>query len=36
MQQIAEWLKTLGISEYADRFAVNDIDTSLTGLIRAI
>jgi class 3 adenylate cyclase len=29
MQQIAEWLKTLGMSEYAERFAANDIDTSV-------
>ena len=27
MQQIADWLKTLGMSEYAERFAANDIDT---------
>jgi hypothetical protein len=26
MQQIADWLKKLGISEYAERFAENDID----------
>ena len=26
MQQIADWLKTLGMSEYAQRFAENDID----------
>jgi hypothetical protein len=25
MQQIADWLKKLGISEYAERFAENDI-----------
>jgi SAM domain (Sterile alpha motif)/Adenylate and Guanylate cyclase catalytic domain len=29
MQQIAEWLDTLGLSEYAQRFADNDIDTSV-------
>ena len=29
MQQIAGWLKTLGMSEYAERFAQNDIDTSV-------
>jgi hypothetical protein len=29
MQQIAEWLKTLGMSEYAERFAANDTDTSV-------
>ena len=26
MQQIAEWLEKLGMSEYAQRFAENDID----------
>ena len=26
MQQIADWLRTLGMSEYAQRFAENDID----------
>jgi class 3 adenylate cyclase len=26
MQQIADWLEKLGLSEYADRFAENDID----------
>ena len=29
MQQIADWLKKLGIPEYAQRFAENDIDTSV-------
>jgi class 3 adenylate cyclase len=29
MQQIAEWLKKLGMSEYAQRFVDNDIDTSV-------
>ena len=29
MQQIADWLKTLGMSEYAQRFAENDIDISV-------
>jgi len=28
MQQIADWLKKLGISEYAERFAGDDIDAS--------
>ncbi len=28
MQQIADWLKELGMSEYALRFAENDVDTS--------
>jgi class 3 adenylate cyclase len=27
MQQIADWLKMLGMSEYAERFAESDIDT---------
>jgi hypothetical protein len=26
MQQIAGWLEKLGMSEYAERFAENDID----------
>jgi class 3 adenylate cyclase/tRNA A37 threonylcarbamoyladenosine biosynthesis protein TsaE len=29
MQQIADWLEKLGMSEYADRFAESDIDTSV-------
>jgi class 3 adenylate cyclase/tetratricopeptide (TPR) repeat protein len=29
MQQIAEWLEKLGMSEYADRFAENKIDVSV-------
>ena len=29
MQQIADWLKTLGMSEYAERFAESDIDISV-------
>ena len=29
MQQVAEWLKTLGMSEYAERFAESDIDPSV-------
>ena len=29
MQQIAEWLEKLGMSEYAQRFAENGIDTSV-------
>ncbi len=29
MQQIADWLKKLGMSEYAARFAESDIDTSV-------
>jgi SAM domain (Sterile alpha motif) len=28
MQQIAHWLKTLGMAEYAERFAENGIDIS--------
>src|SRR5271169_6416607 len=29
MQQIADWLETLGMSEYAQRFAENRIDVSV-------
>ena len=29
MQQIAEWLDHLGMSEYAERFAENKIDVSV-------
>ena len=29
MQQIADWLEKLGMSEYADRFAKNGIDVSV-------
>jgi class 3 adenylate cyclase len=29
MPEIADWLKTLGMSEYAERFAESDIDTSV-------
>jgi hypothetical protein len=29
MQQISDWLKTLGMSEHTDRFADNDIDASI-------
>ena len=29
MQQIAEWLKKLGMSEYAARFTENGIDVSV-------
>ena len=29
MQQIAEWLEKLGMSEYAQRFAENRIDVSV-------
>jgi hypothetical protein len=29
MQQIADWLETLGMSEYAERFAENDIDPAI-------
>jgi class 3 adenylate cyclase len=31
MQQIADWLKSLGLSEYARRFAENDIDFTILG-----
>jgi hypothetical protein len=29
VQEIGDWLKTLGMSEYAERFAESDIDTSV-------
>ena len=29
MQQVADWLKKLGMSEYSQRFAENDIDASV-------
>ena len=29
MQQIADWLEKLGLSEYAQRFAEHDIDVSV-------
>jgi SAM domain (Sterile alpha motif) len=29
MQQIADWLEKLGMSEYAQRFAENDIDMAV-------
>jgi SAM domain (Sterile alpha motif) len=28
-QQIADWLKKLGMSEYAERFAENDVDMAV-------
>src|ERR1700730_12422006 len=31
MQQIADWLKKLGLSEYVQRFAKNDIDFTILG-----
>jgi SAM domain (Sterile alpha motif) len=31
MQQIADWLNTLGLGQYAQRFAENDIDASVLG-----
>jgi hypothetical protein len=31
MQQIGEWLEKLGMSEYAERFAKNDIDIEVLG-----
>src|ERR1700683_521170 len=29
MQEIADWLKSLGMSEYAQRFAENDVDCTI-------
>jgi class 3 adenylate cyclase len=31
MQQISDWLESLGMSEYAERFADNDIDFAILG-----
>src|SRR6478672_7150344 len=31
MQEIADWLKKLGMSEYAQRFVENDIDFTILG-----
>src|SRR5580704_14958531 len=31
MQQIADWLEKIGMSEYAERFAENDIDVEVLG-----
>jgi hypothetical protein len=31
MRQIADWLEKLGLSEYAERFAENDIDFTILG-----
>jgi hypothetical protein len=36
MQQIGDWLKILGMSDYAERFAENDIDSALTRLSLAL
>jgi class 3 adenylate cyclase len=33
MSSVAEWLATLGLSEYADRFAENDVDISVLHLL---
>ena len=35
MQQIADWLEKLGMSEYAERFAENDIDSALREFTQA-
>jgi hypothetical protein len=32
MQQIADWLKMLGMTEYTERFAENKIDTSYSAI----
>jgi SAM domain (Sterile alpha motif) len=31
MQEVADWLNSLGMAEYAQRFAENDIDFSILG-----
>jgi hypothetical protein len=36
MQQIADWLEKLGMSEYAQRFAENRIDFSVLADLRPI
>jgi hypothetical protein len=33
MQQIADWLKTLGLTQYVQAFADNDIDFSVLGYL---
>ena len=33
MQEIAEWLEKLGMSEYAQRFVENGIDVSVLGYL---
>ena len=35
MQQIADWLEKLGMSEYAERFAENRIDFSVVASFRS-
>ena len=35
MQQIADWLEKLGMSEYTQRFAENRIDFSVLGINEA-
>jgi hypothetical protein len=35
MQRVADWLKKLGMSEYAERFAENDIDVAVLPAITA-
>ena len=34
MWQIADWLESLGMSEYAERFAENDVDSALENLLK--
>jgi hypothetical protein len=36
MQQIAEWLEKLGMSEYAQRFAENDINFSMLRVLTMV
>ena len=33
MQQVADWLEKLGLGQYAQRFAENDIDFSVLGYL---
>lgn len=36
MQQVADWLEKLGLGQYAQRFAVNDVDVAVTDRSRPI
>ena len=36
MQQVAEWLEKLGMSEYAERFAESDIDTAAADSLKVL
>ena len=36
MQQVADWLEKLGLGQYAQRFAENDIDVSVLPHLNAL